>query len=153
MNSKKFPQKGFTLIEILVAIGIIAILATIVLVAINPGRQFAQSRNTQRVSNVNAILNAVGQNMVDNKGVFTCSSGNIPTTASNMASSGGYDIANCLSPNYLSSLPFDPSSSGAHFASSSDYSTGYSLVKDSTTNRITVSAPGAELSETISVTR
>jgi type IV pilus assembly protein PilA len=72
MNSQKFSQKGFTLIEILVAIGIIAILATIVLVAINPGRQFAQSRNTQRVSNVNAVLNAVGQNMVDNKGVFIC---------------------------------------------------------------------------------
>ena len=62
--------RGFTLIEILVVIGLIAILAAIVLIAINPGRQFAQARNSQRESNVNTILNAVGQDLADNKGVF-----------------------------------------------------------------------------------
>src|SRR3972149_586779 len=66
-NLKK--NGGFTLIEILVVIGIIAILAVIVLIAINPARQFAQARDTQRTSNVNAILNAVGQYLADNKGV------------------------------------------------------------------------------------
>jgi len=54
-------QEGFTLIEILVVIGMIALLAAIVIVAINPARQFAQGRNTQRTSNVNTILNAIGQ--------------------------------------------------------------------------------------------
>ena len=55
------PHKGFTLIEILIVIGIIAILSSIVIIAVNPARQFAQARDTKRQSDVNAILNAVYQ--------------------------------------------------------------------------------------------
>jgi type IV pilus assembly protein PilA len=77
--NKISKNKGFTLIEILVVIGIIAILATIVIIAINPARQFAQSRNTQRTANITAILNAIGQNIADNKGIFTCGE-SIPDT-------------------------------------------------------------------------
>src|SRR5271170_7286272 len=67
-------QAGFTLIEILVVIGIIAVLAAIVIIAINPARQFAQARESQRVSNVDSMLDAIGQRMADNKGVFAASS-------------------------------------------------------------------------------
>ena len=63
-------QRGFTLIEILVVIGIIAVLAAVVLVAINPARQFKLARDSQRVSNITAILNAVGQNIAENRGLF-----------------------------------------------------------------------------------
>ena len=65
----KNQGSGFTLIEILVVIGIIAVLATIVLIAINPARQFRQARDTQRTSNVNALLNAIGQYIADNKSI------------------------------------------------------------------------------------
>ncbi len=95
-------NKGFTLIEVLVVIGIIAILATIVIVAINPARQFAQSRDTQRLSNINSILNAVGQKIADNKGVFnTGGCPAIPNASTTVYSGagGGVDLS-CLTPTY-----------------------------------------------------
>lgn len=135
-------KKGFTLIEILVVIGIIAILATIVIIAINPARQFAQGRNSQRTSNVTAILNAVGQRIADNKGVFegTLNGVTCPTLTTTPVLVSTLD--NCLVPTYLSAVLRDPK------ITSRDYE-----IVASTTGRITVSAPSAELGETISVTR
>jgi len=62
-------RSGFTLIEVLIVIAIIAILAAVVIVAINPGRQFKQANNSSRWSHVNTILDSVHQYMVDNNGV------------------------------------------------------------------------------------
>ncbi len=150
-------KKGFTLIEILLVMGIIAILAAVVIVAINPARQFAQARNSQRTSNVFSILNAVSQNMADHQGVFECTAGVIPTTATVLKSSGGYNIYDCIVPTYLPALPFDPSANGAHVTNASDYYTGYTISLDTTTNRITVAAPEAmmasELQRDIKATR
>jgi prepilin-type N-terminal cleavage/methylation domain-containing protein len=143
-------QGGFTLIEILVVIGIIAVLATIVLIAINPARQFAQANNTQRVSNTNAILNAIGQYMADNKGELP---GGITSTATEIDDTLCDDIV----PKYIPSLPTDPKSSsdGKALTDCDDAdanAVGYEVKKD-TDNRITVSAPDAELDETIEVVR
>ena len=107
-------NKGFTLIEILVVIGIIAVLAAIVIIAINPARQFAQARNSQRVSNVDTILNAVGQNLADNKGIFTCAgigtAIGTPTSSTTIGTTGGMsNLGSCLVPTYIpSSIPTDP---------------------------------------------
>jgi prepilin-type N-terminal cleavage/methylation domain-containing protein len=155
-------RRAFTLIEVLVVIGIIAILAAIVVVAINPARQFAQARDSQRTSNVNSILNAIGQRMADNKGLFrdpadaTCLlSMDIPTATSTIASSGGVDLRPCLVPTYMAELPIDPT--GGVPLVGIAYNTGYTVSKDALTGRITVSAPFAtstsELKENISLTR
>ena len=157
------------MIEILVVIGIIAVLATIVIIALNPARQFAQARNSQRTSNVNAILNAIGQRIADGKGTFagliqgsnpaqTCPGltvGAAPLLTVDTDYSifidddSGVNGANihikCLSPTYVPSYPKDPTA-----ASGDD--TGYDLRIDSA-GRITVKASAAELGETISVTR
>jgi len=143
--NKKVSNQGFTLIEILVVIGIIAVLAAVVLIAINPARQFAQARDSQRTANVNAILNAVGQNIADNAGVFTCVAGPLPQnikTLKSGSSSTEYNIRPCIVPNYMPEIPVDPVG-GVEF-SGGTYDTKYTIVSSSTTGRISVCAPNEE---------
>jgi len=141
-------RHGFTLIEILVVIGIIAILATIVLIAINPARQFRQARDTQRVSNTNAILNAIGQYIADNKGTVPTE---ITTSVLKISDTVGQaDLCDKLVPKYLPSMVFDPGATAVDCTAVA-YDTLYSVVQD-TQGRVTVSAAGEE-TVSISVTR
>lgn len=149
-------EKGFTLIEILIAVGIIAILAAIVIIAINPARQFQRARDSQRWSDVNAVLNAVHQRMVDNRGSFAegsvCDA--LPATVSTITSTDGesnVDLCACLVPTYIAAMPFDPSVTDSAYTDCDSYHTGYTIVQDEN-GRITVAAPGAELDD-ITVTR
>ena len=153
---EKERRKGFTLIEILVVIGIIAVLSAVVLVAINPTRQFKLARDSQRISNVESLLSAIGQNIAEHKGLFTCGTSvvTIPASTTIIRSSvdaNSFDIASCLVPAYISILPFDPSAPTAHYATTTDYNTEYTVAADSD-GRITVAAHG-EINPTISVTR
>ncbi len=157
-NKKELKkQAGFTLIEILVVIGMIAILATIVIIAINPARQFAQGRNTQRTSNVNAILNAIGQRMADNKGLFIDPSDttsvcytageDLPVSAGvENLSLAGKNIRACLVPTYITELPVDPTdginkcTNDACSGSGDTYDTKYTVERDAN-GRVKVCAP------------
>ena len=144
-------QKGFTLIELLVVIGILAVLLAITLIAINPGRQFAQANNTKRRSDVNAILNAVSQYAADNHGALPSGITNSPQTISNT----GADICAALVTQYLAALPVDPlTNNGAPVTNCAvAYTTGYTIFKSPSDNRVTASASAAELGENITVAR
>ena len=142
---------GFTLIELLLVIGIIAILASIVIVAINPTKQLGDARNAQRRSDVNTILNAVYQYAIDNNGVLPST---ITTTESEICTSTQVVAATCpnsasgislnvLTGSYLVDIPADPQATEG---------TDYMISQDSQ-GRVTVSATGEGDAGTISVTR
>ena len=169
-------MKGFTLIELLVVIGIIVILMTAALVAINPFKQFAMANNASRWSGVTTTMNSISQRMVDKKGIFgsdclagatvtNCpGTGDIVPTGSNVCMGVGalavvesgkcdsfFDMYGCIVPEYIGTIPFDPQT--GKFTSSTNYNTRYTIKCDATAKRITIAAPDAQLSETITITR
>jgi prepilin-type N-terminal cleavage/methylation domain-containing protein len=147
---KLFKPKGFTLVEVLLVVVIIAILAAVVIVAINPGRQISQANNSQRNNDVRAILDAVHQYGIDNRGVLP---EDITTTATVIASgTGQIDLCSDLVPTYIAEMPYDPTATGAGFTDCTTYDTGYNI-SATADGRVTVTAPDAELEETISITR
>lgn len=122
----KYINKGFTLIELLVVIGIIGILAAIVLVAVNPGRQFAQARDTQRRSDLLQLTNAIYEYAAEHEGnlpdldpdplvnSFPTTPTCVGTGAScfDLGSAGEAEstpIGEPIVPTYIAAIPEDPS--------------------------------------------
>jgi prepilin-type N-terminal cleavage/methylation domain-containing protein len=152
-------RKGFTLIELLVVIGILGILLAIVLIAINPARQFAQADNTKRNSDVSALLNAIHQYSADHRGKLPTNMPAQGAAAVHIAKTGA-DICAEISPTYISLLPSDPKAANNGIAISdctASYDTEYTVSQDAN-GRVTVAAPNTDTQVTengtvISVTR
>jgi type IV pilus assembly protein PilA len=127
----------------LVVIAIIAILAAIVLVAINPAKRFQDARASQRKANVESIMSAIQQAIVDNKGIYPATCPTLPTTAATAADitsttgSGNVDMSTCLA-SYLAILPVDPQTGS--WAGATSYDTKYTIWVNGS-NQITISAP------------
>ena len=142
-------QRGFTLIEILLVVAAIAILAGIVIVAINPNKQLGDTRNAQRRSDVTTILNAVYQYSLDNNGTLPASilASSTEICATGAASCSGLVDLSVLTLNqkYVVSIPTEPQKVTAD-------GVGY-LISRSANGRVIVSAQYPEQSAVITVTR
>jgi type II secretory pathway pseudopilin PulG len=156
LASKRFSKKnGFTLVELLVIIGILTILLSIIVIAVNPSRKFKQANNTQRLSDINVIINAVHEWAMGNSVDMSKMHGGagLPTTATNIGAND-VDICGDLVPTYIPEMPYDPTDTSAHYKDCSDYDTGYTIVSTTgPTYTITVAAPNSNFSTTIEVSR
>lgn len=142
---KSALKKGFTLIELLVVIAIMVILMGIVLVAVNPGRQYQMARDAKRGSDINAILNALNQYQIDHNGTISDIGTFATCPATSDIGTGGIDLTGDLVASYIAEMPIDPHTDcGAADTCYDVCVTG--------AGRITVSAPRAE-TRALSVTR
>ncbi len=143
-------RSGFTLLEILLAVAALVILASIVIIAINPTKQLADTRNSERYVDVNTILNGIYQYAIDNDGDWP--SEEIGSTEAPICKAGiseGTDDCvslDALIPTYLVDIPSDPRASTANV-------TGYEISITTAADRIEISAPGAEEGRVINVVR
>jgi len=147
ITGRKINNRGFTLIEMLLVVAIIAILAGIVILAINPSKQLGDTRNAERRADVQTILNAYYQFKIDQPNII----GSLPSTPTDICSTGatscGFIDASALTDNgkYLVAIPKDPQRGDNN-------DTHYQISEDAN-GRVTVNAPWAEQGQTISVTR
>jgi len=139
-------DQGFTLVEILIVIGIIAVLAAIVIVAMNPERLFGKARDAERWTEVNGIANAITQYYADNAGVLPTGIPAVGGTAIEICATSVtactdptpdlYDMTTAgVTPNYLPTVPVDPQSTSPN--------TGYFIIQASN-YRVTVTATSTE---------
>ncbi len=153
-------QTGFTLVELLVVIGIIVILFSVILVAIDPARRLSQARDAVRRQDVRDMLESIQEYLVDNDGaqptsidtdadsyeqIGTANSGCDSGCTAQTTESACADLESDLVDTYLSEIPVDPSTGTA---AETDY-----YVNINASGRVEVGACDPEIADTISVKR
>lgn len=162
---KTNAQKGFTLLEVLLVVAIIAILAGIVIIAINPGKNLGDTRNSQRSADVNTIINGAYQYILDNNGNLppvgsrtgAVAISTTPTEICNQTTTtctGLVDLAVLTtSGRYVVAIPKDPSCAAGQVATPPQCTvngSGYNIAKDAN-NRLIVSAISPEQTKATTV--
>ncbi len=141
MKNKKYThKKGFTLLEILLVITLIGILASIVLIAINPNRQLAEARNLKRFDDITKINQALEDYFVANKAYPTGVTQSYQDICPASGDSNCVDLS-ALVPDYLPSIPIDPNAAAG--------TTGYTVAINPKNKQLSLEAKTPELGSTI----
>lgn len=141
-------NKAFTLIELIIVIAIIGVIASSIIVAINPTERLGKAKDAQRLTEANNIEEAIER--------YTADNGSLPSNISSMSANTIYmiseagdsesndgtfidcldiagqiekydiDSGSTLVPNYLSNIPIDPSETDP-----STNGSGYYIIKNS----------------------
>jgi hypothetical protein len=122
---------------------------TVPAAAQNSKSSFADTRNTQRSSDVRAILNAITQYLADSNHTLA-NLGNIPTCTAGdsgtfIGTAPGYINLTKLIPDYIVAIPTDPTNGKVT-------NTGYQICLTAS-SRVQISAPFAESGKVIAVVR
>ena len=138
MQSFDLRRSGFTLMELLIVLGILGILATIILVAINPTKQLNDARGVNRNVAIREVENAITQYIIDGNtvsGVPTVKTNAMDICRSTVTGAActdppvsGYDFS-ALVPDYLVDLPVDPNETDVNI-------TGYKLYRSGSFNKV-----------------
>ena len=108
-------KKGFTLVELVIVIGVIAIIATILLISLNPAETQRKARDTARLKDINTLQGIIEQALNDSVpicagaagGTAACrSDGNGVTTASQQPCAANWTGVNLCT--YARTVPADP---------------------------------------------
>lgn len=164
-NNRKIVSnifKGFTLIEILLVLAIIGVMSSVLVITINPQRQLAKARDTERKTDIYSILASVYQYQAEHSGAIPDTDGdpltsNFPTSATcigtdvgcfDLGGAGG--VGETIVPVYMADMPKDPKlvSTGQP---ATDGNSGYTIYIDAN-NRLHASAVG-EIENPITITR
>ncbi len=115
--------------ELLIVIGILAILATVVVLVLNPAQMLAQARDSQRVSDLGSLKSAIGFYLTtadsptvgitrQSTSSTTCGLGGACTVVTSTAVSGagwvGINLNNTSGGSPLAALPTDPTNSATY---------------------------------------
>lgn len=158
---KNGGQKGFTLVELLIVIAVIAILAAAVFVALDPLTRFQESRDAARWSDVNNAITAVKTHQVDNAGAYlasitaltddlyyqigTAASGCDSGCTAQTTQAACVDLAGFVTAGYLGEVPMDPSTGTA---AETDY-----YLQKAASGTIEIGSCDPEAAATITVSR